>query len=74
MRFMLDLQPLSDAEIDDRLRAALDALGTARGKTAFGHRILQGARMLLSGSIRALLRATTPTADLWPAKRKPERD
>jgi hypothetical protein len=73
---MLDHKPLSDTEIDNRLRAALDALGTARGATSRGHRILTAARKILAGSILALLRATTPTVELWPAppKRPPRQE
>lgn len=72
---ILDHKPLSDQEIDSRLRAALDALGNARGATPRGHRLLTSARKILAGCILALLRGTTPTVELWPAtpkKPKPE--
>ena len=45
---MADDKPLSDNDADDRLKAALQALGTAPGSTVAGDTALQAARRALS--------------------------
>jgi hypothetical protein len=64
----LDHRPLTDTEIDERLRAALDALGYARGKTDNGHRVLEAVRKIIADAILQFMRSTMPTVELWPAQ------
>jgi hypothetical protein len=45
---MADDKPLSDNDADDRLKAALAALGTAPGRTVAANTALQAARRALS--------------------------
>lgn len=45
---MADLKPLSDNEADDRLKAALSALGEAPGATTRADTALQAARKMLA--------------------------
>ena len=44
----MDERPLTDNEADDRLKAALDALGTAPGATTAADTALAAARKALS--------------------------
>lgn len=50
--------PLSDNEIDDRLKAARDVLGEAPGQTVEGHTALSAARKALHLLSLGLIAAT----------------
>ncbi len=72
---MPDTKPLSNSEVDERLRSALDALGKAPGATTIGNGTIIVARSMLSQFIRALMLRTMPTTERWPAwPRKPKSD